>query len=130
MVVSRALFALTLFVSASLLFLVQPMAGKMILPLLGGAPAVWMTCMVFFQAVLLAGYLYAHSTTARLGVRRQALLHLGLLLVPVAFLPLLNLPLRLAQGTPLPLEAGLVSWLGPPPVETDPTAWLVGLLVL
>ena len=57
------LFGVTLFVSATLLFLVQPMVGKMILPLLGGTPAVWNTCMVFFQALLLAGYYYAHKTT-------------------------------------------------------------------
>ena len=54
------LFAATLFVSASLLFMVQPMVGKMVLPLLGGSPAVWNACMVFFQALLLLGYLYAH----------------------------------------------------------------------
>src|SRR5437899_1909315 len=76
------LFALTLFVSAMLLFLVQPMIGKMLLPMLGGTPAVWNTCMVFFQALLLAGYAYAHTATAWLGVRRQALLHLGVLLLP------------------------------------------------
>ena len=64
-------FAVTLFVSAFLLFLVQPMVGKMVLPLLGGAPAVWATCMVFFQALLLAGYAYAHAATRRLGGRRQ-----------------------------------------------------------
>ena len=68
------LFAVTLFVGATLLFLVQPMIAKMILPKLGGTPAVWNTCMVFFQAALLAGYSYAHATTAWLGVRRQALL--------------------------------------------------------
>ena len=55
------LFAFTLFVSATLLFLVQPMVGKMVLPSLGGSPAVWNTCMVFFQGVLLAGYAYTHS---------------------------------------------------------------------
>jgi len=65
-------FAVTLFVSATLLFLVQPMVGKMILPLLGGTPAVWNTCMVFFQAMLLLGYLYAHLTSTWLGVRKQA----------------------------------------------------------
>jgi spermidine synthase len=81
-------FALTLFVSATLLFLVQPMIGKMILPLLGGSPAVWNTCMVFFQGALLAGYLYVHITTTWLGIRRQALLHAGLLLLPALFLPL------------------------------------------
>jgi hypothetical protein len=77
------LFALTLFVSATLLFLVQPMIGKMLLPMLGGTPAVWNTCMVFFQALLLAGYAYAHAATGLLGVRRQAVLHLGVLLLPL-----------------------------------------------
>ena len=82
------LFAFTLFTSALLLFLVEPMIGKMILPLLGGTPAVWNTCMVFFQAVLLAGYAYAHFSTSWLGARKQAALHLGLLVLPFVFLPL------------------------------------------
>src|SRR5437588_4014969 len=86
-------FAATLFLSAVLLFVVQPMMGKVILPFLGGTPAVWNTCMVFFQALLLAGYTYAHATTTWLGVRRQALLHLGVLL-----LPLLSLGLSLDRG--------------------------------
>ena len=77
-------FAVTLFVSAFLLFLVQPMVGKMVLPLAGGSPAVWSACMVFFQALLLAGYAYAHAATRRLGVRRQALLHLAVLALPLA----------------------------------------------
>src|SRR5437868_409021 len=81
-------FALTLFTSATLLFLVQPMVGKAITPLLGGSPAVWNTCMVFFQALLLAGYAYAHATTSWLGARKQAVLHLLVLLVPLAFFPL------------------------------------------
>ncbi len=81
-------FALTLFCSATLLFMVQPLAGKMILPLLGGAPEVWNTCMVFFQATLLAGYAYAHASTKYLGVRKQAALHLVLLLIPFFFLPI------------------------------------------
>jgi spermidine synthase len=80
-------FALTLFCSALLLFLVQPLIGKMILPLLGGTPAVWNTCMVFFQALLLAGYAYAHATTAWLGARKQAWLHLAVLVVPFLFFP-------------------------------------------
>jgi hypothetical protein len=80
-------FAGTLFLSALLLFLVQPMVGKMILPMLGGSPAVWNTCMVFFQAMLLAGYLYAHATTSWLGPRKQAALHLVLLAVPFVVLP-------------------------------------------
>jgi hypothetical protein len=82
------LFAVTLFVSAFLLFLVQPMVGKLLLPLLGGTPAVWNTCLVFFQAALLAGYAYAHATTAWLGTRRQAFLHLFLLPLPLLVLPI------------------------------------------
>src|SRR5580704_14960121 len=78
-------FALTLFCSASLIFLVEPMVGKLMLPLLGGTPAVWNTCMVFFQAVLLAGYTYAHATTTWLGPRKQAAAHLLVLLLPLLF---------------------------------------------
>ena len=74
------------------------MVGKMILPLLGGTPAVWSTCMVFFQAALLGGYAYAHATTAWLGVRRQTILHLALLAVPLAVLPLGVDPGRLPGG--------------------------------
>jgi hypothetical protein len=82
------LFAITLFISAFLLFLVQPMVGKMILPSLGGTPAVWNTCMVFFQAVLLAGYAFAHQSVSWLGPRRQAVLQIVLLLAPLAVLPI------------------------------------------
>jgi hypothetical protein len=64
---------------AGLLFLVQPMSARMLLPLLGGAPAVWNTCLVFFQASLLLGYLYAHLLTSALPARAQATLHLMLL---------------------------------------------------
>jgi spermidine synthase len=81
-------FAVTLFTSALLLFMVEPMVGKMILPLLGGTPAVWNTCMVFYQAVLLGGYAYAHFSTSWLGARKQAAMHAGLLLLPLLFLPL------------------------------------------
>ncbi|AWM41008.1 spermidine synthase [Gemmata obscuriglobus] len=77
------LYATTLFAGAALLFLVQPLVGKLLLPLVGGTPGVWNTCMVFFQSVLLVGYLYAHRSTGKLGVRRQALFHL-LLLTAVA----------------------------------------------
>ena len=80
------LYAVTLFVGAALLFLVQPLIGKLLLPLVGGTAGVWNTCMVFFQTVLLAGYLYAHKSTRALGVRRQAVFHLILLAaVVVAF---------------------------------------------
>jgi hypothetical protein len=103
-----AVFAFTLFTSALLLFMVQPMIGKMITPLLGGTPAVWNTCMVFFQVALLAGYSYAHATTAWLGVRRQALLHLGILLTPFIFFVgnyfLLGRPLAVSRTV---IEGGL-----------------------
>src|SRR5947209_16004666 len=82
------IFALTLFTSATLLFVMEPMVGKLLLPLLGGTPAVWNTCMVFFQAVLLAGYSYAHASADRLGVRKQASWHLVLLALPLAVLAL------------------------------------------
>jgi hypothetical protein len=80
-----------------LLFVVQPMVGKMILPLLGGTPAVWSTCMVFFQAMLLAGYAYAHASATWLELPRQAMLHLAVLAVPLGFLPLTVNP-RLLRG--------------------------------
>lgn len=83
-----ALYTATIFVSSALLFLIQPMVAKMVLPQFGGVPAVWTTSMVFFQAALLCGYLYAHAAISRLGIRRQALVHLGVLAVPAAFLPL------------------------------------------
>jgi hypothetical protein len=82
------LFAATLFVSASLLFMVQPMIGKMILPLLGGSPAVWNTCMVFFQALLLLGYLYAHHLTTRYQDHpwKQVTIHMTVLGVAVGWM--------------------------------------------
>src|SRR5499427_2785033 len=83
-----ALFICTLFLSSTLLFLVQPMIAKMVLPLLGGTPAVWNTCMVFFQATLLLGYLYVHSITRWLRLRQQAALHAALLAVSLATLPI------------------------------------------
>jgi hypothetical protein len=100
------LYAATLFVSALLLFLVQPMAGKMLLPKLGGTPAVWNTCMVFFQAMLLAGYGYAHLLSTRFPVRRQVLIHLGVLA-----LPLFVLPIGLAEGAVPSPDANPIPWL-------------------
>src|SRR5256712_259361 len=81
-------YAATIFLSSFLLFLVQPIIAKQILPWFGGSAAVWTTCLVFFQSVLLAGYAYA-DLTHRLGARRQALLHVGLLALSLAFLPVL-----------------------------------------
>lgn len=79
---------MTIFLSAFLLFQVQPLIGKAILPWFGGTPAVWMTCMLFFQVALLLGYAYAHWLVARLGPRAQGLVHAGLLLATLAVLPL------------------------------------------
>jgi len=84
----RLLFAATLLLNALLLFLIQPIVARMLLPYLGGAPAVWNTCMVFYQAMLLGGYAYAHLTTRWLGARRQTILHLILLLSAVFIFPI------------------------------------------
>lgn len=83
------LYALTIFLSAFLLFLVQPMIARVILPWFGGAASVWTTCLMFFQLVLLAGYLYAHRVSRRLKPRTQAILHTVLLLASLAALPIL-----------------------------------------
>ncbi len=109
---SVPLYSLTLFLSAFLLFSVQPMVGKMILPALGGTPAVWTTCMVFFQASLLAGYAYAHVSSSAFGgfgLRRLAAggsVHL-VLLVLVLFV----LPIRVAEDSAPPPEANPALWL-------------------
>jgi len=105
-------FAITVFASASLVFLVQPMVAKLALPLLGGAPSVWNTSMVFFQAALLAGYGYAHALQKVRALRSQALIHGALLLVAVAMLPL------------------RVSELAGPPSSTHPNLWLLAMLTL
>lgn len=88
------LFSITLILSAFLLFSVQPFFARMILPLLGGSPSVWNTAMVFFQAMLLAGYAYAHGSSRFLGIRAQAILHGVLLVIFASFLPIL-LPMGL-----------------------------------
>jgi hypothetical protein len=80
------LYALTIFTGAFLLFLVQPLIGKYILPWFGGAPAVWTTCMLFFQLLLLAGYAYAHFSARWLKPRAQAILQLVLLVAAMALL--------------------------------------------
>ena len=104
------IFAATIFLGAFLLFSVQPMIAKMVLPLLGGSPSVWNTAMVFFQAALLAGYAYAHFSVRWLGLRRQSLLHLGVLL-----LAFLVWPVGLPEG-----------WT--PPAERFPVFWVLALL--
>ncbi len=106
------LFSTTLFLSAALLFLVELMFAKMALPILGGSAAVWVTCMVFFQAGLLAGYAYAHGLAKRLAPRRQAISHLILL----AF-PFVVMPIGISSSQALT-------------VETHPIASLMGLLLI
>ena len=104
------LWSATVFLSAFLLFLIQPMMGKMILPLLGGTPAVWNTCMLFYQATLLSGYAYVHVMTSTIDAKRQMLIHSGLLL-----LPLLMLPIAVPAG-----------WT--PPDQPNPAWWVLLLL--
>lgn len=81
-------YGLTIFLSAFLLFQVQPMIGKMILPWFGGSASVWTTCMLFFQMVLLLGYLYSHWVIRFLSPARQSLVHVGLLIVCLLLLPI------------------------------------------
>ena len=83
------LHAATIFLSAFLLFLVQPVLAKQILPWFGGAAIVWTTCMVFFQFVLLLGYAYSHWITTKVASPRQNWIHIGLLVASLAFLPIL-----------------------------------------
>ncbi len=104
-------FTATLFAGAFLLFLVEPMIARMVLPLLGGSPSVWNTCVVFFQAMLLAGYAWAHGTM-RLGVRRQAMVQAALVAAP-----LVALPFGIRQ-------------LSAPPSDGSPVAWLLLVLLL
>lgn len=106
------LFAGTAFLGAGLLFVVQPLVAKLLLPTYGGSPTVWSTSSLFFQVLLLVSYLYVHSSTRRLGPRRQPWLHLLVLV-----LPLLALPLA------LPLDAA-------PPADSSPALWLLRTLVL
>ena len=101
-----ALYAGTLFASALLLFVVQPMFAKMVLPRLGGAPSVWSVAMVFFQAALLAGYGYAHLLSRALPPGRAALVHL-IALAGAA----LTLPIGIAAGFDVPPSSAVTLWL-------------------
>ena len=83
------LYALTIFTSAFLLFLIQPISAKQILPWFGGSAAVWTTCLVFFQVLLLAGYAYSDWTTRKLAPRTQISIHVVLLLASLAALPII-----------------------------------------
>lgn len=107
------LFAITLFLSSSLLFVVQPMIAKMVLPLLGGTPAVWNTCMVFFQGMLLAGYLYAHASTRWLRFQHQAVLHIVLLAASFLALPIV-----------------VATQHSEPPATGMPIGWLLRVLLV
>ena len=106
------LFPATIFTSAALVFLVQPMIAKMLLPKLGGTPAVWNASMAFFQAALLLGYGYAHLLQRLRDLRLQAVIHLGVLAVASLLLPLT-----------------ITATLGDPP-SGAPVSWLLGVLVL
>ena len=78
------LYGAAIFTGASLVFVIQPMVAKMLLPSFGGTPAVWAISLVFFQAVLLAGYSFAHISIRLFGIRRQPIVQLVLLLLPLA----------------------------------------------
>ncbi len=96
--IRTAVFALTTTLGAFLLFQVQPMTGKILLPSLGGAPSVWTTCLLFFQCVLLGGYTYAHLGMARLRPRTQGALHLSLVTAAALLLTLPWPPIRSPDG--------------------------------
>ena len=102
-----------IFLSAALLFAVQPMFTKMVLPRLGGTPSVWSVAMVFFQAVLLAGYAYAHALTRYLPGKRSIVVHLAVMCVATLFLPLAIAP-----------------WWGRPPADATAALWLLGLFAV
>ncbi len=112
---SLLVFTGSMLLSAALLFVVEPMVSKMIMPLLGGTPAIWNTCLVFFQALLLAGYLYAHALLRFLPRPAQIAVHLPVVLSPLLIAGLL--PPHLPSG-----------WA--PPVAANPTAWLLMLLTV
>jgi hypothetical protein len=102
-------FTLTTFLSALLLFAVQPMFAKMVLPVLGGSPSVWSVSVFFFQAALLAGYLYAHLLISKAPQHLTGLIHLVVCLVAFICLPI-----------------GMVAWLGDPPAG-EPYLWQLGM---
>lgn len=106
------IYTLTMFTSATLLFMVQPMFARVLLPHLGGSPAVWNTTVVFYQVILLGGYIYAHFIATRLPVRWQGGLQIALLLFA-----LIALPLGIPEG-----------WV--PPTTGNPIPWLLALLTV
>lgn len=110
--VTPILFAVAIFTSASLVFVVQPMVTKLVLPMLGGSPSVWNTAMVFFQAALLAGYAYAHALQRVGSIKTQVAIHLILLTLAALFLPL-----------------HINGWLGDPN-PAAPIGWLLPTLAV
>ncbi|MDP9220952.1 MAG: hypothetical protein M3P23_10495, partial [Actinomycetota bacterium] len=92
----------TSFVGAGLLFMVEPMIAKLVLPMFGGSPSVWNTSIFFFQVCLLGGYLLTHLTIRRLGIRRQLWLQVVVVLLPLAVLPL-ALPSPASRAIPAAL---------------------------
>src|SRR6185312_10108022 len=97
------LFAATMFASGLLLFLVEPMIARMVLPILGGAPMVWNGCVVFFQIAMLAGYGYAFAASRWLPVGRHVVVHACLLAAPALVLPVLIRPGSVTPPTGNPL---------------------------
>ena len=106
------LFGATIFLSALLLFWIQLVVAKVLLPRLGGTPAVWNTCMLFFQVLLLAGYSYVLAATNWISVRKQAVLQVTLLLVSCLYLPL-----------------SVLGNAGPMDARDNPALWLFGYLL-
>jgi hypothetical protein len=100
------LFATTMFLSGFLLFLVEPMVARMVLPILGGVPMVWNGCVVFFQIVMLAGYGYAFGASRWLSLRQQVVLHAAVLAVPAAVLPFM-----IRSGSVTPPDGNPLGWL-------------------
>jgi hypothetical protein len=122
-----ALFASAIFVAAGLVFLVQPMIAKALLPQFGGAPQVWTAATVFFQVALLVGYGYAHFATSRLGARRGPIVHLALLALPLLALPITLRGTELAAGASpaLGVLAILTLSVGAPYVAVSATSPLL-----
>lgn len=103
---AMVVFSAAIFLSASLLFWVEPLFSKMVLPVLGGSAAVWSVAMVVFQGLMLAGYLYAHLLTRYLSISHAVLVHA--LVLAATFL---SLPIAIVEGIGLPPETGLPLWL-------------------
>lgn len=107
-----AIFSVTSFLSAALLFCIEPMFSKMVLPVLGGTSAVWSVAMVVFQGLLLAGYVYAWAITTKLSLRTALYVHLGVLIAASFFLPV-----------------AMTTLLGAPPTQ-DIAPWLIALFLI